>query len=99
MLCWTSITLAIVVIQILQKVLLFSFGKDVVEKVGSTKLSDVEIDKNLQKYTYEILAKAAGKTVAEYTAGYAVVKSISDEQKIRDYLKKHPNSELSKKEI
>lgn len=75
------------------------FGKDVVEKVGSTKLSDVEIDKNLQKYTYEILAKAAGKTVAKYTAEYAVVKSISDEQKIRDYLKKHPNSELSKKEI
>jgi len=71
------------------------FGKDVVEKIGSTKLSDVEIDKNQQKYTYELLAKAAGKTIAEY----AVVKSISDEQKIRDYLKEHPNSELSKKEI
>ena len=62
-------------------------------------MSDVEIDKNRKKYTYELLAKAAGKTIAEYTAGYAVVKSISDEQKIQNYLKEHPNSELSKKEI
>lgn len=75
------------------------FGKDVVEKVGSTKLSDTEINENFQKYANEVLAKYAGKTVAEYTAGYAVVKTVSDEQKIRDYLKEHPNSELSKKEI
>ena len=69
------------------------------EKVGSTKLSDEEINENVQKYAKEILAKYAGKTVAEYAAGYAVVKTISDEQQIREYLKEHPDSELSKKEI
>lgn len=59
----------------------------------------MEIDENVRKYTTELMAKNAGKTAAEYVAGYTVVKSISDEKMIRDYLDKHPNSELSRKEI
>lgn len=75
------------------------FGKDAVEKIASTKLSDVEIDENVRKYAIELMIKNAGKTAAEYAAGFTIAKSISDEKMIRDYLDKHPNSELSRKEI
>ena len=75
------------------------FGKDAVEKIASTKLSDVEIDENVRKYAIESMAKNAGKIAAEYAAGFTIAKSISDEKTIRDYLDKHPNSELSRKEI
>lgn len=75
------------------------FGRDAVEKIGSRKLSDAEIDENVKKYTKELIAKSLAKTAAQYTAGVAVVQSISNEQKVRDYLKKHPNSALSREEI
>lgn len=75
------------------------FGKDVVEKIGSTKLSDVEIDDNVKKYTNEIIVKSIGKTYAQYGAAYAVAKTVSDDLKVQEYLNEHPNSKLSKKEI
>lgn len=89
----------IVVIKNLAKSPTIFFGKDAVEKIASTKLSDVEIDENVRKYAIELMRKNAGKTAAEYAAGFTIAKSISDEKMIRDYLDKHPNSELSRKEI
>lgn len=75
------------------------FGKDAWEKIGSTKLSDETIDTNVQKYTKEILAKGLGKAAVKYTAVIATAKSISDRKAIEKYLKEHPDSELSRKEI
>lgn len=75
------------------------YGKDVVEKVGSTKLSDVDIDENYAKYLTEYSLKQAGKQVAVYGASMAVGKTVSDDVKIKRYLNEHPNSEMSREEI
>lgn len=75
------------------------FGKDVVNKIGSTKLSDINIDANARKYTTELLAKKEGAKIAGYAAAYAAIKNIKDLKAVESYLDKHPDSELSKKEI
>ena len=75
------------------------FGDDKWEKISSKKLSDTEIDTNVAKYAYGLIAKQGAKKVAEI-AGVAVgAKAISDQAAVADYLKKHPRTKLSRKEI
>ena len=75
------------------------FGNDKWEKISSKKLSDTEIDTNVTKYAYGLIAKQGAKKVAEI-AGVAVgAKAISDQAAVADYLKKHPRTKLSRKEI
>lgn len=75
------------------------YGKDVVEKVGSKKLSDFEIVSNYSDYTTELLLKRVGEMAVTYGAGHAASKTISDDRKIKAYLDEHPNSKMSRKEI
>ena len=75
------------------------FGSDGFEKISNKKLSNTEIDSNVQKYTKELIAKSAAQSVAMYTAGITLNKNLSDQQKIEKYLDEHPNSTLTKKEI
>ncbi len=75
------------------------FGDDIVEKVGSTKLSDNYINLNEEQYLKELVYKQWGKEVAGVAGAVAVGKSVSDSNKVKNYLKEHPNSKLSRKEI
>lgn len=75
------------------------FGDDKWEKISNKKLSDTEIDTNVAKYTYGLIAKQGAKNVAKI-AGVAVgVKAMGDQAFVADYLKKHPRTKLSRKEI
>ena len=75
------------------------FGDDKWEKISSKKLSDTEIDANIAKYAYGLIAKQGAKNVSKI-AGVAVgAKAISDQAAIADYLRKHPRTKLSRKEI
>lgn len=75
------------------------FGDDKWNKISSKKLSDTEIDTNVTKYAYGLIAKQGAKNVAKI-AGVAVgAKAISDQAAVADYLKKHPRTKLSRKEI
>lgn len=74
------------------------FGKNIVEKMGNTKLSDAQIDNNAEKYALEYVAKRLGVKVAKYGAAYAGTKSILDLKFAESKLKDHPDSKLSKKE-
>lgn len=75
------------------------FGKDEWEKIGSTKLSDAEIDSNLTKYFFGMLSKNFGKTTVRNASIIVAAKSVSDRKAIEKYLDEHPNSKLSDKEI
>ena len=75
------------------------FGDGKWEKIGSKKISDIEIDDNRTKYSLAIMAKNYGKQAVEVAAAVGVGKSISDSKKIDKYLAEHPNSKLSRKEI
>lgn len=75
------------------------FGDDKWEKISNKKLSDTEIDANVAKYAHGLIAKQGAKNVAKI-AGVAVgAKAISDQAAVADYLKKHPRTKLSRKEI
>lgn len=71
------------------------FGNDKWEKLSSRKLSDVEIDKNVTKYSLEYLAKQSLKKIGAYGGGKAIIESLI----VKAYLDEHPNSKLSRKEI
>ena len=75
------------------------FGKDKWDKIGSTKLSEQEIDGNVKKYMIELLAKNFGKTAVKAGGIGIAIKAVSDNKAVENYLKKHPNSKLSRKEI
>ncbi len=75
------------------------YGKDVVEKVGTKKLSDFEMISNYSDYLTKRALQSLGKTSAKYGAAYAVSKTVSDDRKIKKYLDEHPNSQMSRKEI
>ncbi len=75
------------------------FGKDLLNKVGSRKLSDVEITDNAVKYFNEFVAKQYATSIAKYASAYGAAKSIRDSRKVEKYLDEHPDSKLSKKEI
>lgn len=75
------------------------FGKDKWEKVGSTKLSEAEIDSNAMKYSIGMIGKNFGKTTVRNASIIVAAKSVSDRKAIEKYLDEHPNSKLSDKEI
>ena len=75
------------------------FGDDKWEKISNKKLSDVEIDSNVSKYTYGLIAKQGAKKVAKIAGVVVGAEAISDQAAVADYLKKHPRTKLSRKEI
>ena len=75
------------------------FGNDKWEKLSSKKLTDSEIDKNVTKFNTELITKNILKEIGLYGVGYASLESITDQIIIKNYLDKHPNSKLSRKEI
>ena len=75
------------------------FGDDKWEKISSRKLSDTEIDANIVKYGYGLIAKQGAKKVAEIAGVVVGANTISDQAVVADYLKKHPRTKLSRKEI
>lgn len=75
------------------------FGNDGWKKVGSTKLSDVTIDANRNKYAYEYAAKQLGVKAGKLGAAGVVAKNVADQRIINAYLEKHPNTKLTDKEI
>ena len=75
------------------------FGDDKWEKISNKKLSDAEIDSNVSKYAYGLIAKQGAKNVAKIAGVVVGAKAISDQAAVADYLKKHPRTKLSRKEI
>lgn len=75
------------------------FGDDKWEKISSRKLSDTEIDTNVAKYAYGLIAKQGAKNVAKIAGVVVGANAISDQAAVADYLKKHPRTKLSRKEI
>ena len=75
------------------------FGNDKWEKISSKKLSDVEIDSNVVKYTYGLLANRLAKKIAIGAGGIAGINAITDQVVVEKYLKEHPKSKLSRQEI
>lgn len=75
------------------------FGNDKWEKLSSKKLTDSEIDKNVTKFNTELITKNILKEIGSYGIGYASLETITDQIIIKNYLDKHPNSKLSRKEI
>lgn len=75
------------------------FGDDKWEKISSRKLSDTEIDENVQKFAIGYLAKNQGKSIAKLVGAVAGVKAIDDQSSVKQYIKAHPNTNLSRQEI
>lgn len=75
------------------------FGDDKWEKISNRKLSDTEIDENVQKFTSDYLIKNLGKSIAKVSGVAAASKTIIDQSSIDQYIKEHPNTRLSRKEI
>ena len=75
------------------------FGDDKWEKISSRKLSDTEIDENVQKFAIGYLAKNQGKSIAKLVGAVAGVKAIKDQSSVKQYIKAHPNTNLSRQEI
>lgn len=76
------------------------FFGDKWDKIASVKLSDVEISKNAEKYIHKnYLPKKVAKIYGRDAAIIGVGVSIYRQQKVNNYLKEHPDSKLSRKEI
>lgn len=75
------------------------FGDDKWKKISSRRLSDEEIDDNAVKFGKNFMAKNQAKALAELAGMIAAGVAVSDQMKIKRYLRKHPNSNLSRKEI
>lgn len=75
------------------------FGDDKWKKISSKKLSDTEIDENVQKFAIGYLAKNQGKSIAKLVGAVAGVKAINDQSSVKQYIKAHPNTKLSRQEI
>ena len=75
------------------------FGDDKWEKISSRKLSDTEIDENVQKFAIGYLAKNQGKSIAKLVGAVAGVQAIKDQSSVKQYIKAHPNTNLSRQEI
>lgn len=75
------------------------FGDDKWDKISSKKLSDTAIDANVAKYAYGLIAKQGAKNVAKIAGVVVGANAISDQAAVADYLKKHPRTKLSRKEI
>ena len=72
---------------------------DKLEKISNRKLSDIEIDENVQKFASDYSIKNLGKYIAKASGVAAASKAIIDQSSIDQYIKEHPNTRLSKKEI
>lgn len=84
----------------------FGEGQNIYNKVKNTKLSDMDMVTSLRYWQEDVAkretAKQLGKTAAIYgTAGVGVrlVDNVAKNKIIKKYLKEHPNSKLSDKEI
>ena len=75
------------------------FGDDKWEKISNKKLTDTEIDSNVVKYTYGLIAKQGAKRIAIGAGGIAGINAITDQVVVEKYLKEHPKSKLSRQEI
>ena len=75
------------------------FGDDKWEKISSKKLSDTEIDENVQKFAIGYLAKNQGKSIAKLVGAVAGVKALDDQSSVKQYIKVHPNTKLYRQEI
>lgn len=75
------------------------FGDDKWEKISSRKLSDTEITKNAIKFTIGYIAKNQGKSIAKLAGAVAGVKAVKDQSSVKQYIKAHPNTKLSRQEI
>ena len=75
------------------------FGDDKWEKISSRKLSDTEITKNAIKFSIGYIAKNQGKSIAKLAGAVAGVKAVKDQSSVKQYIKAHPNTKLSRQEI
>ena len=75
------------------------FGDDKWDKISNKKLSDTEIDANVAKYTYGLVLKQGAKRIAIGAGGIAGLNTITDQVVVERYLKEHPKTKLSRKEI
>ena len=75
------------------------FGDDKWEKFSNRKLSDTEINENVQKFMSDYSIKNLGKSIAKASGVVAASKAIIDQSSIDQYIKEHPNTRLSRKEI
>ena len=75
------------------------FGDDKWEKISNRKLSDTEIDENVQKFTSDYLIKNQAKSIAKLVGAVAGTKAIIDQSSVEQYIKAHPNTKLSRQEI
>ena len=75
------------------------FGDDKWEKISNRKLSDTEINENVQKFMSDYSIKNLGKSIAKASGVVAASKAIIDQSSINQYIKEHPNTRLSRKEI
>ena len=75
------------------------FGDDKWEKISSRKLSDTEITKNAIKFSIGYIAKNQGKSITKLVGAGAGVKAVYDQSSVKQYIKAHPNTKLSRQEI
>lgn len=79
------------------------FGENVVRKIESTKYNEDTIDENAMNYLAKVgkqrAAKELAKTVGFYGGFFAVGNAAANQNAVNTYLKKHPNSKLTRKEI
>lgn len=75
------------------------FGNDKWDKISSQKISEIDIDKNADKYITGYLNKEIAKYIGSRGGAIVGIKTISDSVKVKKYLDEHPNSKLSRKEI
>ena len=68
-------------------------------KISNRKLSDTEIDENVQKFASDYLIKNQGKSIAKLVGAVAGTKAIIDQSSVEQYIKAHPNTKLSRQEI
>ena len=75
------------------------FSSDSFQKISSKKLSDQEIIDNANKYTVSLLTKNMLKKYGSIVVGSAAYNQLRNQIAVEQYLKEHPNSKLSDKEI
>lgn len=72
---------------------------DTLKKVSNVKLSDYEITKNRTNWMKKYVATKSLEDVGIRAGGIAGTVAIVNNQRVNKYIKKHPNTELSRSEI
>lgn len=79
------------------------FGDAKWEKISGKKISEVDIDKNAEKYVMNnVLPKKVAKSLTPYVAigaGAGAYNEVNNSKIIDNYLKNHPNSKLTDDQI